>query len=87
MKGKLVRLTKIGEVDKPLHPHNIMIGQVYEGTMEKEPTLNERFNLNPISTRPGQRGISTSGVLKILSEDTFETYSSVYKWEVIDENN
>lgn len=74
-----IRLTKIKELENALHPNNIPEGYVTEGWPIKEnfrgPVLGERFTIS---------NFSTSGVQEILSENTFRTYSSIYKWEIIE---
>ncbi len=74
-----VKLTKVEELSDALHPNNIPTG--FEQTFSvnekyfREPQLNERFNLGYFST---------SGVQEIIDKNTFKTYSSIYKWEIID---
>lgn len=76
----IVRLTKLKEVENPLHPNNIPEGwsKDFETTpfLWREPTIGERFN--PCSY------FSTSGVLEIIDEKTFKTYSSIYQWEILE---
>ena len=73
-----VKLTKLRESDDPLHPGNIPEG--YETTRSlpsslfKPPTVGERFNLQTFST---------SGVQEIINDNTFRTYNSIYKWEIV----
>lgn len=73
-----IKLTKLKELENALHPNNIEVG--YETIREvskeffKEPTIGERFNIG---------SFSTSGVVEIIDANTFVTYSSVYRWEII----
>lgn len=80
---KIIKLIKLQELPDALHPNNIDIGQTFEGTWVEAPTIGERFELRPISDLPGKRGVTTSGVQEILPNNTFRTYSSIYKWEEI----
>lgn len=82
-KKRIIKLTKLEEVPDPVHSNNIPTGNVYYGTYQKDPIVGDRFDINAVSMRSGMRGFSTSGVLEILSENTFRTYNSIYKWEDI----
>lgn len=74
-----VKITKIKELEDALHPNNIQEGftKTFEVNREyfEEPKLDSRFCLGLFST---------SGVQEIINENTFKTYSSIYKWEIID---
>lgn len=74
---KKVKITKLTELPDALHPNNIQEGFSKIGFIEREPTLGERFNV-------GQ--FSTSSVQEIIDSNTFKTYSSVYKWEILEDN-
>jgi len=75
----IVKIKKLKEADNPLHPNNIDEGYVRSDGMDesfyKEPTVGQRFYVG--------FGFSTSAVQEILSKDTFRTYNSIYKFEVI----
>jgi hypothetical protein len=75
-----VRIQKLEELKDALHPNNIPTGYDVIRETPKEyfrpPTVGERFNVG---------FFSSSGVTEILSEDTFKTHSSIYKWEIIEE--
>jgi len=84
------KITKLRAVDNPKHG-NYGYGDLedyYEGYFTKEPTIDERFNLLPITSfgKPHLGGISTSLVTKIIDENTFETLNSVYRIDKIIEN-
>tara|TARA_R110002167_G_scaffold284737_2_gene489886 strand:+ start:19694 stop:19924 length:231 start_codon:yes stop_codon:yes gene_type:complete len=74
-----VTITKLKELDDALHPNNIPEG--FSTTRDvnevyfREPEIGCRFNVGTFST---------SGVQEIISENTFRTYSSIYKWEVVE---
>lgn len=74
-----VRITKLEELTDALNPNNIAVG--FEREVEvnedyfKHPAVGERFYVG--------HNWSTSGVQEILSDNTFKTYSSVYKWEIV----
>lgn len=75
-----IRLVKLKELEDALHPNNIPEGfdktfEVNEAQFEP-PHLDERFWVG---------SFSTSGVQEIISENTFRTYSSIYKWEIVEE--
>lgn len=74
-----IKITKLEELNAALHPNNIPVGyesiQVIPFENFSPPRIGERFNC-------GQ--FSSSGVQEILSENTFRTYSSIYKWEVVE---
>ena len=73
-----VKLTKLAELEDALHPNNIETG--YKAILEvdekyfEEPQIGRRFNVG---------SFSTSGVQEIIDKNTFKTYSSIYRWEVI----
>ena len=77
-----VRLTKLKEVDNPVHPKNIEEGWTRDFIVSKgrfkEPIIGECFYLNIFLTSPVQ---------EIIDETTFSTLNSVYKWEIIIEEN
>lgn len=84
------RIKKLKAVDNPVHG-SIGYGDLedyYEGYFTKEPIIDERFNLLPITSfgKPYLGGISTSPVTKIIDENTFETLNSVYKINKIIDN-
>ena len=74
-----VKLTKLEELKDALHPNNIEVGFETIRSVNKEdfeePQVGRRFNL---------RGYSTSGVQEIIDKNTFRTYSSIYKWEIVE---
>lgn len=70
---KIVKITKVEELPNAKHPKNIKEGAVYEGENYEPPKIGERFYVG---------NFSTSAVQEILSENTFKTYNSIYKWEV-----
>lgn len=84
------KIKKLKAVDDPVHGvHGYGdLEDHYEGYFTKKPTINERFNLLPITSfgKPHLKGISTSPVTKIIDENTFETLNSVYRIEKIIEN-
>lgn len=74
-----IRIKKLKEADNPEHPDNIQEG--FEKTVYTE----EAFVSEPEVGLPFWLGTvwRTSPVVKILSENTFETYNSIYEWKVI----
>lgn len=73
-----VKLTKLTELPDALNPNNIPEG--FTKTVEYNnndqfypPEVGYRFWLG--------RSFSTSGVIEIIDEHTFKTYSSIYHWE------
>lgn len=66
-----IKLIKIQELEDALHPNNIKEGFEIEGILYKEPTIGESFYVNNYW--------STSAVKEIIDNDTFKTYSSIYK--------
>ncbi len=88
-----VRLTKIGCVDG--HPPKIVIGQAIEGIFDGEVKIGISFNIEHALIVEGNSPLKrifkgekydmfcTSIIHKILTNDTFETKNSIYKWEII----
>ncbi len=74
VKRPVVRLTKLTELSDASFPNNIPVGFVEEGGFIREPVVGESFWLSYFAT---------SVVTEILSENTFKTRNSVYKWEVL----
>ena len=74
-----IKLTKLTELEDALHPNNIQEGyETIRDVEEKhfeEPQIGRRFNVGTFST---------SGVQEIIDENTFRTYSSIYRWERVD---
>jgi len=70
---KRIKLTKIEELKDALHPNNIPVNKEYIGEMLEEPTIGHRFNVY------GYDGCSTSGVVELLEDNKFKTYSSIYQ--------
>ncbi len=88
-----IKLTKIGCVDERVP--KIPIGQIVKGILASEMEVGLSFNIkNAIITEGGNsslknmKGIEyelwcTSIIQKILTEDTFQTKNSIYRWERI----
>lgn len=77
----IYKVTKIGNVENPYH-ENSTFGEskpFHLGSFIREPEVGERFNLGYVDWQ--NKGISTSPVVKIIDEKTFETLNSIYKYE------
>ena len=78
----VIRLTKIKEGKNPKyasgHPRHIKVGSVAEGLMLRPVTVGESFYVDPPKSK---KHFHTSVVQEILSENTFRTMNSIYKWE------
>lgn len=75
------RVTKLGNVAHPYH-RNSIFGEskpFHVGYFVREPIEGERFNL--IGFDSENKGISTSNVVKIIDDNTFETLNSIYRYE------
>lgn len=70
-----IKLTKLKEVDKPVHPDNIKVGREVQGAMLNKPRIGHRFYVGV--------SWSTSPVQDVLDENTFKTLNSIYKIEEI----
>lgn len=68
------RVVKLQERHDALHPNNIEEGAEYEGYLVDVPRVGECFRL---------AGFNTSIVQEIVDENTFKTYNSIYRWEII----
>lgn len=75
MSNQKVKLTKLRDSDDPLFPKHIPAGYVKEGAFCEAPKVGECFCVGG--------SWSTSVVQEILSEDTFRTFNSIYKWEMV----
>lgn len=69
-----VKLTKISDSEKPLHPNHIPSGYEVEGEFEAHPKVGESFGV-------GYRW-GTSTVQEILPDNRFRTHNSIYKYEI-----
>lgn len=78
-----IKLTKLanGETAKypDGHSRHIEVGFTYEGVMPRPVAVGESFYVN----YPNENHFHTSVVQEILSENTFKTKNSIYKWEII----
>ena len=72
---KGVRLTKLKEAENPTHPNNIKEGFAREGEFVESPVVGEPFYIG---------NFITSKVTEILSDNTFKTLNSIYRWEVLE---
>lgn len=74
-----VRIVKLKELENAMHPNNIAEGfdKTYDVNKDyfEAPQLDRRFNIG---------SFSTSGVREIIDENRFKTYSSIYRWEVLE---
>jgi len=69
-----VRIVKLSEADSPETPNNIVNGYTAEGRFYGEPQVGKQFNIGTFET---------SDVVEIISDNTFRTKNSVYRWEKI----
>jgi len=73
-----VEIEKLEELKDALHFSNIRVGFKNSYFMIKQwfkvPMIGERFCIG---------SFSTSGVTEIIDEQTFKTYSSIYRWKII----
>jgi len=74
MPKSMVRIEKISELPDAVHPCNIPVGYVKEGTFFDYPKLNCRFRVGA--------GWSTSVVREIIDSQTFRTLNSIYKYSI-----
>lgn len=76
-----IRITKLEERSDATHPNNIEVGYVRESCCHldsfEKPIVNNRFYIDYFW--------STSIVTEILSDNTFKTLNSIYKWELIEQ--
>lgn len=75
---KKVRLTKITDCENPKYPKNIEDGYIVEGKFQNEPKVGESFVLYS----KYHSLFKTSIVTEILSDNTFKTMNSIYKWTI-----
>jgi|GEM_PF-1802366 hypothetical protein len=78
-----VRLTKIGCVEG--HEPKIPIGQIIEGELTSKVEVGLSFNIKNAVMSDGSKWMYwyTSIIQKVLTDNTFETKNSIYKWEKI----
>lgn len=77
-----IKITKLSEAPNPHKPNHIETGYSRTGQFNKSPKVGERFYVG------GDRLTnlwSTSAVQRIIDDNTFETYNSVYRWEFLPE--
>ena len=74
-----IKITKMSdEKFDGQHPNNINEGYTVDGSILKNPVINEPFCV----IREGGMFV-TSKVTEIIDSETFKTLNSTYKWEVI----
>jgi len=75
-----IKITKLKELPDALNPNNIEEGwsKEFEIPTEywREPCVGERFYAS--------LSWSTSGIQEIIDDKTFRTYSSIYRWEILE---
>lgn len=71
---KQVTLTKLSEAPNPRYPNNIAVGKEVKGEFVDHPKIGESFSVG--------EWWGTSAVVAILSDDTFQTYNSIYKYTI-----
>ncbi len=78
-----IMVTKLEHGEAPKyaanHPRNIKIGFTAEGLMLRPVAVGESFYVN---YPDAGNHFHTSVVQEILSENTFKTQNSIYRWEV-----
>jgi len=83
----MIRLIKLEDSEKPKyapnHPRYIKTGLIAEGLMLRPVTVGQSFYVDYPHTK---NHFHTSVVQEILSENTFKTMNSIYKWEKINNN-
>lgn len=74
-----IKITKLKEAENPLHPKNIEEGyetiKTIEPSMFREPVVGQCFMVG---------GFRSSTVQEIIDKNTFRTYNSIYRWEIIE---
>lgn len=79
-----VRLTKLDNGESPKypvgHPRHIEVGRISQGLMLRPVAVGESFYVDYLGM---DNHFHTSDVQEILSENTFKTKNSIYKWEII----
>lgn len=78
MKYRNIGLLKVEELAEAVHPNNIEVGYDVTGAFVKEPKIGEAFWVG--------LGWRTSKVTEIISEDTFKTLNSTYRWRFLESN-
>ena len=80
----IVRLTKLADGVNPKYPtdhhRHIRAGLAAEGAMLRPVAVGESFY---VDYPDKENHFHTSVVQEILSENTFRTQNSIYKWEII----
>ena len=71
-----VKLTKTAVLATDTKRYKSLTGNIEYGIQLIEPSVGKPYWIS---------NFKTTNVTKILSENTFETLNSVYKWEVIDD--
>ncbi len=80
----IVRLTKLDNAENAKypagHPRHIKAGAIFEGLMLRPVAVGQSFY---VDFPTAKNHAHTSVVQEILSENTFKTKNSIYKWEII----
>lgn len=70
-----IKLVKLKELPDALYPNNIIVGYEKIGIFEGNPVVGECFYCG---------NLRTSTVQKIINENTFQTFNSIYQFTFID---
>lgn len=80
-----IKLTKISDCENPRHPNAIIDGYTVVGDYTDNPREGDVMQLEHCDT-PSTR-FHTSQIAKIIDHQTFQTRNSIYKWELIPEED
>ena len=86
--SKLIKLTKLSELEDAYHPNNIEEGFSIEGRFIHKPIVGNSFYLaveNAVAGMIVHSAFRTSMVKEILDDNTFKTMNSVYSWVEVEE--
>lgn len=73
-KTRFIAVTKIADVEEPKYESKFLVGETKRGYFTKLPEVGEPFMISERYT--------TSDVVELLSEDSFRTLNSIFKFRI-----
>lgn len=84
---KYVQIYKMKDLEDAQRHSKVEPKNVYTGTFLNMPSVGSSFHIGAISEEPKLRGLHTSKVTEIVSNNVFKTRHSLYYWTLVDRDS